>query len=145
MLKENSGLQAFSQMESWERSFSGLQRSWGVQRFPLNQTWARRRVTTDRSNTPSLSSLPHRGFCQVQTGLASGLSRQGREEGPDPRQECTHDALTPSCAHTNTHTHTCVCGAENRAVWILLTFASHPNSITPGDKIPTQIVKNEVQ
>lgn len=59
------------------------------------------------------------------TGLASGLSRQG--EGPDPRQECKHDALTP-------HAHTLVSVGQKRgSVDLVDSFALHPNSVSSGD------------
>lgn len=61
------------------------------------------------------------------TGLASGLSRQG--EGPDPRQECKHDALTP---HVHTHTLVSV-GQKRGSVDLVDFFASYPNSVSSGD------------
>lgn len=67
------------------------------------------------------------GWVPLSTmGLASGLSRQ--EEGPDPRLECKHDALT-------LHALTLVSVGQNRgSVDLVDSFTLYPNSVSSGDK-----------
>lgn len=56
----------------------------------------------------------------------------GKEvRGSQPQAGMQTRCPDPSCSYVLTHTHTCVCGAEHRAVWMWLTAALHPNSITP--------------
>lgn len=62
------------------------------------------------------------------TGLASGRGRQG--EGPNPRQECKHGALTPLM-----HTHTLVSvGQMQGSLDPVDFFASYPNSVPSGEE-----------